>query len=632
VNYFNQTSSNTYYVNTVDVSAQPQKTVFVVNPVSNTNSISTTKTFKTNHIYRIDASNIYSVDSSNTTVTLNITDPSTIYVVDHSSNYYYNNSEQNYYVDLSLIVYNSDASSVTQNTPTYIVSNNSVYKVTSEKTNYHIRAISSQSVIYTDTSSIYMVDSSLNIYIDMSTNNSIEPEDFLYKIDAKKKQLLPNNSVYFIKSTTKNTSLNTHFTKPLVTAEIIRVNAPYIYLVDTSLNYWLSPLYETTSWYKYLNLDVSYIKQETKLVDLSVNQTSYSQLTATNKLNVYTIDITDANNTFTFFAEGDGVVSSTNTNSITVTVPNSTYTRDNLITAINTAIENATLPDASGSFVSIYTDPVTQLEYTKFRVNINKIFSAKDYRLSYYDPYSFVKCYAGASSVKNTTWDTTLGWILGYRTNTVYSLADLVDPTGSQYQTISITGDTGVSTNLYNYFMICLDDYNQNHLNDGLVTITTKDVNIPLPSYANKSMFQCDPVTGKKTYNVLDKADYSNLTQNQIYSLLEVANAKSQSLTTSTTSGNTVSSTSYGLGPFVKDVFGLIPMKVAGLANGASYVEFGGSLQDQNRTYFGPVNIHRMSVKLVSDRGDVVDLNGANWSFSLVCEQLYKSNSPGDSK
>jgi hypothetical protein len=145
-------------------------------------------------------------------------------------------------------------------------------------------------------------------------------------------------------------------------------------------------------------------------------------------------------------------------------------------------------------------------------------------------------------------------------------------------------------------------------------------------------MFQCDPVTGKKTYNVLDKADYSNLTQNQIYSLLEVANAKSQSLTTSTTSGNTVSSTSYGLGPFVKDVFGLIPMKVAGLANGASYVEFGGSLQDQNRTYFGPVNIHRMSVKLVSDRGDVVDLNGANWSFSLVCEQLYKSNNPGDSK
>jgi hypothetical protein len=31
-----------------------------------------------------------------------------------------------------------------------------------------------------------------------------------------------------------------------------------------------------------------------------------------------------------------------------------------------------------------------------------------------------------------------------------------------------------------------------------------------------------------------------------------------------------------------------------------------------------------MSVKLVTDRGDVLDLNNSNWSFSLICEQLYK--------
>ena len=42
------------------------------------------------------------------------------------------------------------------------------------------------------------------------------------------------------------------------------------------------------------------------------------------------------------------------------------------------------------------------------------------------------------------------------------------------------------------------------------------------------------------------------------------------------------------------------------------------------REYFGPVNISRMSVKLVSDRGNSVDLNNANWSFSLICEQLNK--------
>ena len=51
---------------------------------------------------------------------------------------------------------------------------------------------------------------------------------------------------------------------------------------------------------------------------------------------------------------------------------------------------------------------------------------------------------------------------------------------------------------------------------------------------------------------------------------------------------------------------------------------YGGTLQNQERTYFGPVNINRMSVKLMNDRGEIVDLNGANWSFSFVCEQLYQ--------
>jgi hypothetical protein len=68
-------------------------------------------------------------------------------------------------------------------------------------------------------------------------------------------------------------------------------------------------------------------------------------------------------------------------------------------------------------------------------------------------------------------------------------------------------------------------------------------------------------------------------------------------------------------------------MKVNGLQNGSNYIEFGGTLQNQERVYFGPVNIHRMSIKLVTDRGDIIDLNNQNWSFSLLCEQLYNQNS-----
>jgi hypothetical protein len=72
------------------------------------------------------------------------------------------------------------------------------------------------------------------------------------------------------------------------------------------------------------------------------------------------------------------------------------------------------------------------------------------------------------------------------------------------------------------------------------------------------------------------------------------------------------------------DIFGIIPIKTAGLQAGSTYVEFGGTLQNQERMYFGPVNIHRMTIRLLNDRGDLVDLNNTNWSFSLVCEQLYK--------
>jgi hypothetical protein len=179
---------------------------------------------------------------------------------------------------------------------------------------------------------------------------------------------------------------------------------------------------------------------------------------------------------------------------------------------------------------------------------------------------------------------------------------------------VRLTGDTTVSVNLYNYFMVILDDYNQNHLNDGLITITPKDNNLELPSYANRYSSICDSTTGQVlNVGITDPAS-NKLTRNQLYSLNQIIQ------TQNTTKGYTNS------GVFVKDIFGLIPIKTSGLSPGSTYVELGGTLQNQDRIYFGPVNIHRMSIKLVNDRGDIVDLNGANWSLQFVCEQLYQTS------
>ena len=58
--------------------------------------------------------------------------------------------------------------------------------------------------------------------------------------------------------------------------------------------------------------------------------------------------------------------------------------------------------------------------------------------------------------------------------------------------------------------------------------------------------------------------------------------------------------------------------------SGAVYIEFSGSLQQNKRVYFGPVNLERMRVKLYDDKGNILNMNGADWSFTIICEVLYQ--------
>jgi len=180
---------------------------------------------------------------------------------------------------------------------------------------------------------------------------------------------------------------------------------------------------------------------------------------------------------------------------------------------------------------------------------------------------------------------------------------------------LAIIGDSVCNTNLYNYFLLVIDDFIQNHVNDGLITIASVENDIPLPSYASNISYQCDPITGRKVAGTVGTNNqFTNLTAKQLYSMNQILDARR-------------SSSTYTAGPYMRDVFGLIPIKLAGLSFGSTYMEFGGTLQNQNRKYFGPVNIKKMSIKLMNDRGDVVDLNGTNWSFTLICEILNTSAS-----
>lgn len=285
------------------------------------------------------------------------------------------------------------------------------------------------------------------------------------------------------------------------------------------------------------------------------------------------------------------------------------YTQSKLIAEINRKFtDNKFLYNSSVNF----TKTINQNEevgdtdlylnsspiYVNFDIMFTKMYTTDDYKLVFFDPTNFIKCYIGYDSAKNATWDSTLGWLLGFRDNIEY-------PFSGSYNNSNITtliGDTCISLNIYNYFLIMLDDYTQSHINDGLVTISMTDMGIDAPS---NTSYVCDPITGQR--NALN----DGITSRQ-------ADANTKKLMSK------IVQKSYSSGPFVRDIFGLIPIKTSGMTAGQVYVEFGGSLQNQERTYFGPVNIHRMTIKLLTDRGDLVDLNKANWSFSFICETLYK--------
>jgi hypothetical protein len=264
---------------------------------------------------------------------------------------------------------------------------------------------------------------------------------------------------------------------------------------------------------------------------------------------------------------------------------------------------------------------------------VNKTYYASDFKLVFYDAISFVYCNIGVT--QNATWDSTLGWLLGFHSFTEYALSDFTQITESSLSSenykynvfdsqnykyaysynaptkkIAVIGDVVLNTNLYNYFLIVLDDFIQNHVNSGLITITSLENDIALPTYASRISYQCDPVTGLKTAVSATNKLNTDLTSKQLYAMNQIIENRR------------TKSRSYASGPYLKDVFALIPMKMTGMQFGQTYMEFGGTLQNQDRKYYGPVRIQKLSIKLMNDKGQTVDLNGANFSICLVCEIL----------
>ena len=454
-------------------------------------------------------------------------------------------------------------------------------------------------------------------------------EDYISAINNSISAVYIDNQRVLARSTFKGTynttskiydlSLNISYNYSLTERNYDISFVDYTYPISDSKNIWK-------------NFDISSNYDLSMSTFYNTTNGAYAVVTGRSQISGDEITILDGSNTIVLQTNGKSKYSIPS-NIITLTIPSDKYTINTLYNAINAEFNK---------YPMLYGSSISKLEinskvYTKFVLTINNIYTSKDYNIVFYDPFSFAKCYSGSRSVQNTTWDSTLGWILGYRDYTQYSLL-LSNQVANEYyltsqtgkytynQTVTtvsnlltnvkieLEGDTTVSTNLYNYFLISLDDYIQNHLNDGLVTITRKETALSLPEYSYATTQICDPITNTLTSVSTQQSNSDNVTNKQLYSLNQSIYSQQNTLKT------------YSPGPFIKDLFGFIPIKPPS-KNGDYYIEFGGSLQNQERLYFGPVNIRKMTIQLLNDRGDVVDLNNTNWSFSFICEQLYRASS-----
>ena len=233
----------------------------------------------------------------------------------------------------------------------------------------------------------------------------------------------------------------------------------------------------------------------------------------------------------------------------------------------------------------------------------NKFYSILFYRQN--EPFCTPKCGQGPRANNN------LGWICGFRDQEYTSN----DATTSTLSSFSFSGEAIVDTFGSRYFLLSIDDYNSNQINKAIVSIENVEKKADIPDYYSSDLTPnpaCD--TSNSLYPVPQylQGRPAQITQAQQYTLNEIIKNRKE------TSNNVLTS------PSNSNVFAIIPLKKSGITPGDALIEFSGPIQINERNYFGPVDIDKIRVTLLDDKGNIVNLNGMDWSFSVVTEHLYQ--------
>ena len=288
-----------------------------------------------------------------------------------------------------------------------------------------------------------------------------------------------------------------------------------------------------------------------------------------------------------------------------VSIASGNYSQTQLVEAIQTSISG------SMSNIDISYNPING----KTTITNN---TSSPITITFYDPTGQLSCDPNCKTTPK--FNNNLGWILGYRGNTTVPNTDPLY--GEMIYTVAATGGNIRSEAFIDvfgpkYFLLVLDDYQQNHLNKGLVGITPTQKYVEIPNYWNADL--ATSITGctnaenssKKTPSYVQNAP-RRLTQAQLFTLNSTTQSRSQ------TQRNRLSA------PTNTNVLALLPLRgVNSLSPGKMLID-DFNLDDAERVYFGPVDLERFRVRLVDDQGYTVNLNGNNWSFTMAITSLYQ--------
>ena len=357
----------------------------------------------------------------------------------------------------------------------------------------------------------------------------------------------------------------------------------------------------------------------------------------------YAIDINYGNTCF-------WIVDNNNNYVVVVSVASGNYSQTQFVSTLGASFASAGF-DPSLNIVQYnqnsgnITLNFNGVSYTDSNGNIYPITSETS--ILFYDFTGELQCNNNCYSKTNNYFNNTLGWLMGYRV---------------PYLNVDLSGNTApaiLDLNGPKYLILVIDDYNQNHVNNTLVSISQFSNTLKMPSYYSPDLpYTC--ITPAQQPSVLNQQGGSlnqligGVTEQSIFDLqnanplngLLIAGKYEQEYTTTQQvlpsaprtltqaqiytinqiNANKNNLTNYlAKAPTSGDILGILPIKTStGVATGTLIVDFSGSLQDNTRTYFGPVNIERIHIKHVDDRGINVNLHGVDWSITLISENLYQ--------